>query len=121
MQRESGYYPPGAEFDPRAPWNQDDTAQEKRMERAEAEADLILTDGVKLHEFDFNWELWPRISWYTMAEIFKDLPKALEEDDSGATQRILAAIEKQRDALREYMAEKIEESMPPEDNERPED
>lgn len=24
MSMESGFYPPGAEFDPRAPWNQDD-------------------------------------------------------------------------------------------------
>ncbi len=24
MSRESGYYPPGAEFDPRDPWNQKD-------------------------------------------------------------------------------------------------
>ena len=24
MRRESGYYPPGAEFDPRAPYNQPD-------------------------------------------------------------------------------------------------
>lgn len=24
MPKESGYYPPGAEFDPRAPWNADE-------------------------------------------------------------------------------------------------
>jgi hypothetical protein len=25
--RESGYYPPGAEFDPNAPWNQEDPSE----------------------------------------------------------------------------------------------
>ena len=25
--RESGYYPPGAEYDPRAPWNQEETPE----------------------------------------------------------------------------------------------
>lgn len=28
-QRESGYYPAGAEFDPRAPWNQSDPVMEQ--------------------------------------------------------------------------------------------
>lgn len=28
MPRESGYYPPGAEFDPRAPWKQKDCCEE---------------------------------------------------------------------------------------------
>ena len=28
MPRESGYYPPGAEFDPRAPWNEPDIDDE---------------------------------------------------------------------------------------------
>jgi hypothetical protein len=27
MRRESGYYPPGAEFDPNAPWNQPDPVE----------------------------------------------------------------------------------------------
>ena len=30
--RESGYYPPGAENDPRAPWNDDDDDQDAREE-----------------------------------------------------------------------------------------
>lgn len=30
--RQSGYYPPGAEFDPRAPWNEDSGGCEEHNE-----------------------------------------------------------------------------------------
>ena len=114
MQRESGYYPPGAEFDPRAPWNQDDTIMEKRMEDATDQADAILIDGTELSKFDRDWELWARISWHTLSEAFRDLHMALMQDEA-ATIRVLQAVKNQRDQLREYMAEKIEGDMPESD------
>lgn len=35
MSRESGYYPPGAEFDPRAPYNQEEYSEECSDDRCE--------------------------------------------------------------------------------------
>ena len=42
---ESGWYPPGAENDPEAPWNQDED-----NEYAEAEAKIEALDGQELYE-----------------------------------------------------------------------
>ncbi len=39
FRRESGFYPPGAEFDPRAPYNQEDEPDEEEEEESEDEED----------------------------------------------------------------------------------
>ena len=110
MQKESGYYYPGTEFDPQAPWNQDDTAHEKAVELAEFKATAILNDGTELRKFDADYELFTRISWHLMAEAVRDLGKALQEDDMQATQRVLHALEKQRIEIHAYVTEQLTEN-----------
>lgn len=39
--RESGYYPPGAEFDPRAPWNEPDDDSQYFMDIEDGEISII--------------------------------------------------------------------------------
>lgn len=57
MRKESGYYPPGAEFDPRAPYNQpdDDEYPSDNYDGQESDDDY---DDCKLREF--NHEQQPR-------------------------------------------------------------
>ncbi len=44
MTRESGYYPPGAEFDPNAPWNQKDPPPCPRCDGTGVELDPTAED-----------------------------------------------------------------------------
>lgn len=60
--RESGWYPPGAEFDPNAPWNEREP--EEREYNIEACFDLRRIDAVMTADYDGDGNLIdPRQEW----------------------------------------------------------
>lgn len=62
---ESGYYPPGAEFDPNAPWNE--MEPEEREYDIEATFDLRRIDAVLTTDYDGDGNLNdPRREWTSL-------------------------------------------------------
>lgn len=52
---ESGYYPPGAEFDPKAPWNEPENLDPKKVEVA---VSTTLSRNTTVYTSDYNIESW---------------------------------------------------------------
>ncbi len=52
--KESGYYPAGAEFDPRAPWNETAVAEPEAVER-EVEYTCTLRRSATVSTSDYDW------------------------------------------------------------------
>lgn len=79
--RESGYYPPGAEFDPNAPWNQ--------IEPPEMQFDGVATVVLnkmanvytdKVYNNDGDWELCDDVNAHEIwNDNYMDIPKLLNE------------------------------------------
>ena len=53
--KESGYYPPGAEFDPKAPWNESEDPDPKKVEVA---VSTTLSRNTTVYTSDYNIESW---------------------------------------------------------------
>lgn len=52
---ESGYYPPGAEFDPKAPWNKSEDTDSKKVEVV---VSTTLSRNTTVYTSDYNAESW---------------------------------------------------------------
>ncbi len=99
---ESGYYPPGAEFDPRAPWN-----EETQPERAfDVEVEVTLRRDAEVLTTCYE-ELWERdddgraVSEVTVAR--DELERAYVESTHSITDllaELKGYIERELDALR---------------------
>ena len=108
--KESGYYPPGAEFDPNAPWNQDeDGKHERAVETAEQVARNLLCNGTELRFFDRDYELLMNISPHALADIFREVD--LAKTSPLAMIRLLHACEVLRGQMVERMVPQLMEAV----------
>lgn len=105
--RESGYYPPGAEFDPRAPWNQVDPPEVDFTIKVgitlEREA-VITTDEV--YNDDGDWCLCDDADVEgAYKETYKSIPDMLAELSKYIDGELLGDISKERRRELELMKE----------------
>ena len=106
--RESGWYPPGAEFDPNAPYNQQEP--EEREYNIEACFDLRRTDAVLTADYDGDGNLNdPRQEWtsihMTPLELIAECKKLAVFAYELSSNGYLDGGEKQMDHLRHVIAE----------------
>lgn len=106
--RESGWYPPGAEFDPSAPWNERE--QEERAYDIEACFDLHRTDAVLTADYDGDGNLTdPRGEWkrnhMTPMELFTECKSLAVFVYELSCNGYIDGSEKQMDYLRHVIAE----------------
>ena len=105
--KESGYYPPGAEFDPRAPWNQVDPPEVDFTIKVgitlEREA-VITTDEV--YNDDGDWCLCDDADVEgAYKETYKSIPDMLAELSKYIDGELLGDISKERRRELELMKE----------------
>ena len=92
MYGESGYYPPGAEFDPRAPWNQVDPPEENfnvTVSQSLSRKAVVCTDNyIPIEDeeewypdtSDTNWNEEYKNGHYTPLDLIKILKEVLQSN-----------------------------------------
>ena len=106
--RESGWYPPGAEFDPNAPYNQ--VEPEEKEYNIEAVFELRRTDDIWSNDYDeFDNMNDPKGEWsslhMTPLELIKECKKLAVFAYELSSNGYLDGGEKQMDHLRHVIAE----------------